>query len=317
MKVGITLPQAGEQSTKENIVRTAKTAEDEGFDSLWVFERLLWPINPQTPYVATPDGSLPVEYQNILDPLETLTYVAAHTNKIALGTSVMDMLFHNPVVLARRFATLDVLSEGRSIAGFGIGWSKDEYQVSNIPFQNRGKRADELIQVLKKIWTDDVVEFKGKYYSIPASKIGPKPIQKPHPPVYLGGFSPNTFSRIVNYDTNGWLAVVGGPLEYIDNTIKAIKDIAKKANKDPNNFRVILLAHLNIALDPKSQSTPSKTNEDQRFPFTGTIDQIGNDIKRIKQMDIDHIVFGYVFIPLGRDVDRVINITKELSKYAR
>jgi probable F420-dependent oxidoreductase len=317
LKVGITLPQAGEQSTKENIVRTAKTAEDEGIDSLWVFERLLWPINPQTPYVATPDGSLPVEYQNILDPLETLTYVAAHTNKIALGTSVMDMLFHNPVVLARRFATLDVLSEGRSIAGFGIGWSKDEYQVSNIPFQNRGKRADELIQVLKKIWTDDVVEFKGKYYSIPASKIGPKPIQKPHPPIYLGGFSPNTFSRIVNYDTNGWLAVVGGPLEYIDNTIKVIKDIAKKANKDPNNLRVILLAHLDIALDSKSQSTSSKTNENQRFPFTGTIDQIANDIKRVKQMDIDHIVFGYVFIPLGRDVDRVINITKELSKYAR
>ena len=315
MKIGITLPQAGEQSTKGNIVRTAKAAEDEGFDSLWVFERLLWPTNPQTPYVATPDGSLPVEYQNILDPLETLTYVAANTNKIALGTSVMDMLFHNPVVLARRFATLDVLSEGRSIAGFGIGWSKDEYQVSNIPFQNRGKRADELIQVLKKIWTDDVVEFKGTYYSIPASKIGPKPTQKPHPPIYLGGFSPNTFSRIVNYDTNGWLAVVGGPLEYIDNTINAIKDVAKKANKDPNNFKVVLLAHLNIALDSKSQST--KTKEDQRFPFTGTIDQIGDDIKRVKQMDIDHIVFGYVFIPIGREVDSVINITKELSKYAR
>jgi probable F420-dependent oxidoreductase len=316
LKVGITLPQAGEQSTKENIVRTAKAAEDEGFDSLWVFERLLWPINPQTPYVATPDGSLPVEYQNILDPLETLTYVAANTNKIALGTSVMDMLFHNPVVLARRFATLDVLSEGRSIAGFGIGWSKDEYQVSNIPFQNRGKRADELIQVLKKIWIDDVVEFKGKYYSIPASKIGPKPIQKPHPPIYLGGFSPNTFSRIVNYDTDGWLAVTAGPLEYLDNTIKAIKDIAKKANKDPNNFKVILLAHLNVDLDSKSQSTSSKTNEGQRFPFTGTIDQIGNDIKRVKQMDIDHIVFGYAFIPIGRDPNKVLDITKQLAKFA-
>jgi probable F420-dependent oxidoreductase len=315
LKVGITLPQAGEQSTKENIVRTAKTAEDEGFDSLWVFERLLWPINPQTPYVATPDGSLPVEYQNILDPLETLTYVAANTNKIALGTSVIDMLFHNPVVLARRFATLDVLSEGRSIAGFGIGWSKDEYQVSNIPFQNRGKRADEFIQVLKKIWTDDVVEFKGKYYSIPASKIGPKPIQKPHPPIYLGGFSPNTFSRIVNYDTNGWLAVVGGPLEYIDNTIKAIKDIAMKSNKDPTNFKVILLAHLNIALDSKSQST--KTKEGQRFPFTGTVDQIGNDIKRIKQMDIDHIVFGYNFIPVGGDVNKMSEITKQLAQFAK
>jgi probable F420-dependent oxidoreductase len=315
LKVGLVLPQAGQQATRENVIQMAKNAESEGFDSLWVFERLLWPINPQTPYVATPDGSLPIEYQIMLDPLETLTYVAANTNKIALGTSVIDMLFHNPVILARRLATLDILSEGRSIAGFGIGWSKDEYQASNIPFQNRGKRADEFIQVLKRIWTDDVVEFKGKYYNIPASKIGPKPIQKPHLPVYLGGFSPNTFSRIVNYDTNGWLAVVGGPLEYLDNTIKTIKDIANKANKDPNKFKVILLAHLNVALDSKSQSTT--TNEDQRFPFTGTIDQIGNDIKRIKQMDIDHIIFGYVFVPIGRDVNKILDLTKQLAKFAR
>ena len=315
MKVGLVLPQAGQQATRENVIQMAKNAESEGFDSLWVFERLLWPINPQTPYVATPDGSLPIEYQIMLDPLETLTYVAANTNKIALGTSVIDMLFHNPVILARRFATLDILSEGRSIAGFGIGWSKDEYQASNIQFQNRGKRADEFVQVLKQIWTDDVVEFKGKYYSIPASKIGPKPIQKPHPPVYLGGFSPNTFSRIVNYDTNGWLAVVGGPLEYLDNTIKTIKDIANKSNKDPNKFKVILLAHLNVALDTKSQSTT--TNEDQRFPFTGTIDQIGNDIKRIKQMDVDHIIFGYVFVPIGRDINKILDLTKQLAKFAR
>ena len=146
MKVGLVLPQAGQQATRENVIQMAKNAESEGFDSLWVFERLLWPINPQTPYVATPDGSLPIEYQIMLDPLETLTYVAANTNKIALGTSVIDMLFHNPVILARRFATLDILSEGRSIAGFGIGWSKDEYQASNIPFQNRGKRAESLFK---------------------------------------------------------------------------------------------------------------------------------------------------------------------------
>jgi probable F420-dependent oxidoreductase len=317
LKIGVSLPQAGQQATRGNVIQMAKNAESEGFDSLWVFDRLLWPINPQTPYPGTPDGSLPIEYQIMLDPLETLTYVAANTNKIALGTSVIDMLFHNPIVLARRFATLDILSEGRAICGFGIGWSKDEYQASNIPFQNKGKRADEFIQALKKIWRDDIVEFKGEYYNIPASKIGPKPMQKPHPPVYMGGFSLNTFSRIVNYDTNGWLGVVAGPLEYLDNTIKTIKDIANKANKDPNSFKVILLAHLNVALDSKGQSTTTTTNEDQRFPFTGTIDQIGNDIKRIKQMDIDHIVFGYNFVPIGRDLDKMLDITKQLAKFAR
>lgn len=313
MKVGITLPQAGEQSTTGNIVRTAKTAEDEGFDSLWVFERLLWPISPQTPYVANPDGSLPVEYQRVFDPLETLTFVAAKTNKITLGTSVIDILFHNPVVLARRFATLDVLSGGRAIAGLGIGWSKDEYQVSNIPFENKGKRADEFIQALKKIWTEDIVEFKGNYYNIPASKIGPKPIQKPHIPIFMGGFSPNTFKRIINYSTNGWLGLIVGPLEYLENTIKSMNEMASKANKDPNEFKTILLTYPNIVESKNEQLT----NESQRFPLTGTIDQIGNDIKRIKKMGVDHIVFGYNFLPIGRDIDSVINKSKELSKYAR
>ena len=313
MKVGITLPQAGEQSTTANIIRTAKTAEDEGFDSLWVFERLLWPISPQTPYVVTPDGSLPVEYQRVFDPLETLTFVAAKTNKITLGTSVIDILFHNPVVLARRFATLDVLSGGRTIAGLGIGWSKDEYQVSNIPFENKGKRADEFIQALMKIWTEDVVEFKGNYYNIPASKIGPKPIQKPHIPIFMGGFSPNTFKRIINYSTNGWLGLIVGPLEYLENTIKSMNEMASKANKDPNEFKTILLTYPNVVESKNEQLT----NESQRFPLTGTIDQIGNDIKRIKKIGVNHIVFGYNFLPIGRDIDSVINKSKELSKYAR
>src|SRR5918992_2487783 len=218
MQIGLRLPQTGSNhASKESIVYLAKQAENAGFRSLWVLERLLWPINPQNPYPGTRDGKFPDDWQYIFDPLETLAFVAANTSKITLGTSVIDMLFHNPVILARRFTTLDVLSEGRIIAGLGIGWSRDEYQVSNVPFSNRGKRADEFIQALKRIWTDDVVEFKGQFYNIPASKIGPKPIQKPHIPIYLGGFSPNTYSRIVNYDTNGWLGVVGGPLEYLEN----------------------------------------------------------------------------------------------------
>jgi alkanesulfonate monooxygenase SsuD/methylene tetrahydromethanopterin reductase-like flavin-dependent oxidoreductase (luciferase family) len=179
LKVGITLPQTGRQATRENVIHTAQQAEKEGFDSLWVFERLLWPINPQTPCPATPDGSLPIEYQIMLDPLETLTYVAANTNKIALGTNreVIDMLFHNPVVLARRFATLDVLSGGRTICGLGIGWSKDEYQVSDIPFKDRGKRADEFIQALKRccrIYNFQLTSDQGIVTNMP-----PGPTQRP------------------------------------------------------------------------------------------------------------------------------------------
>jgi len=223
MKVGMFLPQFGECATKENILYIAKEAEKEGIDSLWVLDRLLWPLNPKTPYAATSDGTLPVEYQNVLDPLTTLTYVAGVTERILLGTSIIDMFFQSPVQLGKRFATLDVLSDGRTIAGLGIGWSKDEYEVSGVPYKDKGTRADEFLQVLKKIWTDEIVEFKGQFYNIPASKIGPKPLQEPHPPILLGGFSPKTFSRIVNY-ANGWIGIAGfGPLEQLEQMINGLK----------------------------------------------------------------------------------------------
>src|SRR6266540_2338087 len=150
MKVGIRLPQTGKNAKLKNVIYLAEAADRNGFDSLWVLERLLWPISPQTQY---PSGNFPQDWQIVLEPLELLSFVAAITKKIYLGTSVIDMLFHNPVILARRFATLDVLSKGRAIAGLGIGWSRDEYEVSGIPFKDRGKRADEYIQILKQIWT--------------------------------------------------------------------------------------------------------------------------------------------------------------------
>jgi probable F420-dependent oxidoreductase len=312
MKVGILLPQTGENATRQNIVYIANEAEEQRLDSVWVLERLLWPVKPQTPYVGTADGSVPIEYQNVLDPLETLTYVAANTEGISLGTSIIDMLFHNPVVLARRFTTLDILSRGRLFAGLGLGWSKDEYDVSGIPYKHRGARADEFLQVLNRIWTDDVIEFKGQFYNIPASKIGPKPVQKPHPPILLGGFSANTFSRIVNY-ADGWLPVAGfGPLEQLEQAINGLREGASKANKDPLNIRVFVLTYPNV-LD----SSPTSSSKQERLPMSGTIDQIGSDIGRIKAMGVEHIILGYAFSPIGRDVKKMIEITRQLARFAR
>ena len=152
MKIGLSLPQVGQGSkVKENLVYAAKQAEENGLDSIWVLERLLWPINSQSSYPATSDGRLPIEYQEVMDPLTTLSFLAANTKNIKLGTSVIDMLFHNPVILSKNFATLDILSEGRAIAGLGIGWLNEEYIASNIPLINRGKRADEFIEILKTI----------------------------------------------------------------------------------------------------------------------------------------------------------------------
>jgi probable F420-dependent oxidoreductase len=312
MKVGILLPQTGELATSENVLYIGKEAEKEGLDSVWVLERLLWPVNPQTPYGGVPNAPIPVEYQSVLDPLETLTYVAGNTERISLGTSIIDIFFQNPVTLARRFATLDVLSGGRVIAGLGIGWSKDEYDVSGIPYRHRGARADEYMQVLKRVWTDDLVEFKGQFYNIPASKIGPKPVQKPHPPILLAGFSPITFPRIVNY-ADGWLPIAGfAPLEELEQAINGLRDSASKANKNPSKIRVVVLSYPNV-LD----SSQGSSSNQQRLPMSGTIDQIGSDIDRIKSMGAEHMIFGYAFSPIGRDAEKMMEVTKQLARFAR
>jgi probable F420-dependent oxidoreductase len=230
--------------------------------------------------------------------METLTFVAAKTDKVALGSCVIDMLFHNPVILGRQFATLDVLSQGRCICGLGIGWSKDEYMASNVPFKNRGARADEFIQVLTRIWTEDVVEFKGRYYNIPASKIRPKPIQRPSIPIYLGGFSPNTFSRIAKY-ANGWLPAAAGSLDYIENGIKTLKE------KD-RHLEIIALTYPQIITNSSKEGAT-------RTPLTGTVDDIGKDLRNMKQMGINHVIFGLT----EPDLDRMIETAKQLSKFIK
>jgi len=163
--------------------------------------------------------------------------------------------------------------------------------------------------MLKRIWTDEVVEYKGEFYSIPASKIGPKPVQKPHPPILLGGFSPKTFLRIVNY-ADGWLPVAGfGPLEQLEQTINGLREDARKANKDPSKIRIFALTYPTVI--------DSSSSAQQRLPMTGTVDQIGTDINQIKAMGIEHIIFGHAFSPIGQDMKKMVEITTQLARFAK
>ena len=167
MKIGFSLPNIGPIGTAEAITKVAQRAEALGYSSLWTIERLLYPVKLQRPYPGTPDGHLPEIYKHVFDPVEALTYVAAQTKKIRLGTSVLDMPYHNPVVLARRLTTLDVLSNGRLNVGLGLGWNKDEMDATNADMTKRGALADEFLPLLKAIWTTNPVEFHGKFFNVP------------------------------------------------------------------------------------------------------------------------------------------------------
>lgn len=301
MKVGIRLPQTGKNAKLENIISLAKEADKKGFDSLWVLERLLWPISPQ------PGENFPSDWQEVLEPLELLTFVAAITDRIQLGTSVIDIFFHNPVILAKRFATLDLLSGGRAIAGLGIGWSKDEFLASNIPMEKLGKRADEYIRLLKSIWSDEIIRFYGEFYNVPPSKIGPKPIQKPSLPIYFGGSNPNTFSRMAKY-ANGWIGVVRNNLDQLKITLSLLNQKVLEAEKNPNDFEIILIIYPNVRQFSQKES---------RIPFSGSIEQVGNDIEMLKEMNVGHVILNYNRSPIQNDMNAIIKISQQLLPYIR
>src|SRR2546426_4062863 len=144
-----------------------------------------------------PGQPWPKAFERVFDPIVSLAYVAGATKRVRLGTSVLIMPYYTPILLAKQLATLDVVSGGRLDVGLGIGWSEDEYDAVGVPFRRRGRRADEFPRCLKAIWTDDVVEFAGGFSQGPPSKIEPKPVQKPHPPITIGGYSPVGITRAV------------------------------------------------------------------------------------------------------------------------
>ncbi len=301
MKVGFGLPQMGPAASLDAVVKAAQRAEELGYDSVWVVERLLYPLKPQTPYPGTPDGSLPDIYKQVLDPLATLTFLAAKTTRIGLGTSVLDIPYYNPVMLARQLTTLDVLSQGRLRLGMGLGWSKDEYDAVGATFKGRGARADEFLQVLKAIWTTDPVEFHGKFYHVPKSIIQPKPVQKPHPPIYMGSFSEAALKRVAKY-ADGWNPV-GIPVEGMGQMFQGVKEMAKAAGRDPSALKMVVRAHPEITEKPLGKD---------RWAFAGTLDQIKEDISRCRDLAVEELFFDPIFSPDGQSLDRFLSRMEQM-----
>lgn len=305
MRLGFALPQIGSVAGRDSVVAVAQRAEDLGFNSLWVLDRILFPVNPRAPYPVG-DGSLPVKYKHTLDPLETLTFVAANTRRVSLGTSVLNLPWYNPVLLARQLTTLDVLSGGRLRVGFGIGWSPDEYEAVGTPWQERGERADELIRALKTIWTTNPVEFQGKYYRIPKSFIGPKPVQKPHPPIYMAAYTSSSMRRVAK-EADGWFPV-GIPIGGIPQMFERIKEMAQGFGRDPALLELIVRANVEF-----SDSTLDKDRAD----FTGTLEQIAGDIMLTRKLGAAELLFDVQFSPGVEGVDDIVVRLEQLWQIAK
>ncbi|MCS7136962.1 MAG: LLM class flavin-dependent oxidoreductase [Candidatus Caldarchaeum sp.] len=246
MKFGVVVPNAtggvrGETPpSMTEIKRFAATAESLGFDGLWVIDHVL--------------TAEPIYSTTWLDPLVTLSYLAANTTTIRLGTSVVVLPIRVPAVFAKEVSSLDVVSGGRVVAGVGNGWWDKEFEVCGVPKRQRGDRVEEYIQIIKKLWTERNASFKGRYYSFENINLEPKPIQKPHPPIWIAGGSAigkasvvyqvnaeRVLRRIARY-ADGWIARAYTDLEQVENDWKTIQRHAASFGRSVSE---IVFAHIN------------------------------------------------------------------------
>jgi probable F420-dependent oxidoreductase len=215
MKIGLGAPVSGAWATPANLASFAARAEELGYDSLWTFQRLL----------VGAEDRLGAVYQSVLDPLLALTYAAAHTSRIRLGVAVVNLPFVPPVVLAKQASTLDVLSGGRLDLGLGTGWYAPEFAAIGTSSARRGARAAEYVRVLRALWSNVVASFDGEFYTIPPSRMAPRPVQPGGPPILLGGTVPAAFERAGRLAA-GWLSVSATDLDRIGEQIAVVRGAA-------------------------------------------------------------------------------------------
>ena len=242
MKFGICIPNNWGVEDVQSIFQVATRAEELGFDSVWVSEHVF-----NVSYIFDRIGNKPY-----YDPLTILSYVAAITKRVRLGTSVLVLPYHNPIRLAKTAATLDVMSGGRLVLGVGVGVIEQELQAMGSPFAERGAISNEAIAIMKELWTREDPSFHGKYHSFSGMKFAPKPRQKPHIPLLVGGISYAAIRRAVRMG-NGWHASTLPP-EELDQRVRYLRERAQAAGRDASEIPVSIRLDTGIPRSPGQYS---------------------------------------------------------------
>lgn len=206
MDVGVFVPLGNGNATPEVLRAVGREVEDRGFESIWVPEHVVLFEDYASDYPYSPDGKFPGGADTgMLEPLTALTYLAAVTDRVRLGTAICLVPQRNPVYTAKQVTDLDNLSGGRAEFGIGVGWLEEEFDALNVPFPKRGQRTDEHLAVMTSLWTEETSEFHGELYDLPPCSMYPKPVQAPHPPIHVGGESDAAMRRVARVG-QGWFS---------------------------------------------------------------------------------------------------------------
>ncbi|MGB0691280.1 MAG: LLM class F420-dependent oxidoreductase [Pseudomonadales bacterium] len=248
MKIGTFSTFMSPICTPEVIGDIGRRAEEIGLDSIWMGEHVVLFDKTETPYPGSADGKLPVpEGGGMLDTVATFGYLAACTKTLRFGTGITLLPQRNPVYTAKEFTTLDWLTGGRIDFGIGVGWCKEEVEACGYDFSTRGRRCDEILEMMQQLWTEPLAEFHGEFYHLEPCRMDPKPLQKPHIPIIVGGHSPAGFKRAAKYGA-GWYGFQLD-LENTASIITALDAALAEEGRSRDDFELIITPPYRVSVD--------------------------------------------------------------------
>jgi probable F420-dependent oxidoreductase len=278
-------------------------------------DHIVVPRQIASPYPYTETGEFPGSASGVaMEQLTVLAFLAGQTQRMRLVTSVIIVPHRNPLVAAKALATLDVLSKGRLVVGVGVGWMREEFEALGLPpFDERGAVTDEYIRVFKELWTSDNPSFEGKYCRFSNISFLPRPVQKPHPPIWVGGESRRALRRTAELG-NGWYPIGSNPQfpmaepEQLAAALQRLAASAKDAGRDPAEIDIIYRTH-DYQLTTDSRTRASSTGASR--PFVGSADEIAADIRRYEAMGVGYLVLD--FVRLSRSLDEMLQHMEALA----
>ena len=289
MQLGFAVPVSGSWATPEAQVELAQRAEELGYASLWTFQRLLYPADPAA--CDAPKRWQPV-YRSVADPLVTLAFLAGQTHRVRLGVAVLNYPWYSPLLLAKMATSLDIVSRGRLDLGLGLGWAAEEFAATATEPGRRGVLAEEFLRALDAIWTQDVVHHEGPLGVLRDVRVEPRPVQRPHPPVLLGG-TVDAALRRAGRMADGWISSSGHDLRAIGDVLETVRDGAREAGRDPKRLRFVCRGV--VRLRPAGAA--------DRRPLSGSWDEIRGDLGLLAEQGVTETFLDLNFDPEVGSVD--------------
>lgn len=308
MRFGFYLPTRGPLANRADLARFVQAGESAGFASVMIADHIAFPMEIASKYPYTVDGSFPGQGDS-LEQLATMAFIAGVTKRLRLVSSVMILPHRNPVVTAKMLASIDVLSEGRVTVGVGVGWLREEFEALNAPdFDKRGAVSNEFLEIFKALWTDSPATHKGEFYQFEKLRCEPLPLQKPHPPIWIGGHSKPALRRAAKYG-DGWHpvgAIAASPIPPDEMRAK-LDELRRLTEAEGRNFDT-----LTISFKAPLYDTEIKDVDGKRLSFSGPPEQVVEDIGTYADLGISELIFDFRTDTIDESIERMDKFSREI-----